>query len=1004
MALPTQLDSNFPDDNNKDGSEHIEAIPFEEMIADFSQEDGLSLEESDELSSVAEVSDKIQSGELRPSWKDAVVTNPNDEIIEKVAEIAYKSIGELTAEQVITTPYSEFKHLEEPVSTIVQFVQKQLHDNDKLNDITEARVKRGKYRENMIRYLDQMILSHMTRNPVARPEDTKTIVAMVINEILGLGPIEPLWNDPNISEIMINGPYNVKIERKGKMVKAKGVQFHSQEHLVEVCQQILGEIGRRIDIQHPLEDGRLRDGSRINVTHPAVGPGGPYVTIRRFPDTVFSMEKMVELQSMTEEMAVVLGNLIHAGCSAVIVGGTGTGKALALDTLIPTPNGMTTMGELKVGDKVLDENGKPTTVVGYFPQPLNQCYEITFSDGTKVIADEDHNWFTSTRKVRRSWSRQETDPKMLNAVRKPFATLEEINTLALLAVEAGKYSNPGILAKSLPRLRTLIYNAASTLEKADSSIPNYALYDSVELFTEITRRALNTRDQRSKSAVESIVTTKEIFATLRTSSGHANHAVKIVSSPIAYAEAKLPITPYAFGAWLGDGSYRNGEICGVDEEIFKNIELEGNIEVSSKESWGRYSTQPLKTVVYKSMYTSLRALGQIKTHGGAKFVPDVYLYSSIEQRRALIAGMLDTDGSVDGKNGAVLFHNSNKAVIDGFRQVIHSLGYQSTLTSKVPSYNYKGKKKKGKVAYTVSFFTTDDVFGISRKSERHQAIINGQHGHKDELRYIVDCQPVDSVPTACITVDSPNHLYLCTDAFITTHNTSMLNALSGCIANDERIITIEDNLELRIHPDKEAIALEARPAAASGSGSVTIRDLMKNTLRMRPDRIIVGEIRDESAYDMLQAMNTGHDGSLTTVHAEDAIGAVERLRNLVDESGSFNASTALTLIAGGVDLFIIIERYEDGSRRVGGVYEVPRHIKHLDNGDIELVPVPLWEFVHDYTDEDDKVIGHYEKKNEVSDVLIQRKRLDKRKPLTLEEVYELSKVEEPNAVKTEKPE
>lgn len=1006
MALPTQLGFSLDDDDDdfsevKDvnsDSEDQEALSFHETP------EGTELDELDELRSVQEVSNQVQDGKIRPSWMDAVVANPNDEVVEEVEEIAYKSIGSLTAEQVINTPYSEFKHLEEPVSEIIKFVQKQLHDNDKLNDITEARVKRGKHHETMVRYLDQMVLSHMTRNPISRPEDTKTIVAMVINEILGLGPIEPLWNDPSISEIMINGPHNIKIERKGKMVKAKGVQFHSPEHLLEVCQQILGEIGRRIDVQHPMEDGRLRDGSRINVTHPVIGPGGPYVTIRRFPDTVFSMEKMVELKSMTEDMAVVLGNLVHAGCSAVIVGGTGTGKALALSTSIPTPNGMTTMGALKVGDKVLDENGQPTTVVGYFPQPLNQCYEITFSDGTKVIADEDHNWFTSTRQVRRAWSRQETDPKMINAKRKPFATLEEINTLALLAVEAGKYSNPGVLVKSLPRLRTLIYNASSTLTKADNSTPNYALYDSVELFTEITRRALNTKDQRSKSAVESIVTTKEIFATLRTSSGHANHAVKIVSSPVAYSEAKLPITPYAFGAWLGDGTYRNGGICGVDEEIFENIKREGNVEVSSKESWGRFSTQPLKTVVYKSMYTSLRALGQIKTHGGTKFIPDAYLYSSLEQRRALIAGMLDTDGSVDGKNGAVLFHNSNKAVIDGFRQVIHSLGYQSTISSKIPSYNYEGKKKKGKTAYTVSFFTNDDVFSISRKSERHQSISNAQNGHRDELRYIVDCQPVDSVPTACITVDSPNHLYLCTDAFITTHNTSMLNALSGCISNDERIITIEDNLELRIHPDKEPIALEARPAASSGSGQVTIRDLMKNTLRMRPDRIIVGEIRDESAYDMLQAMNTGHDGSLTTVHAEDAVGAVERLRNLVDESGSFNASTALTLIAGGVDLFIIIERYEDGSRRVGGIYEVPRNVKHLDNGDISLIPIPLWEFVHDSTDEEENVIGHYEQRNEVSEALIQRKRLHKRKQLSLEEIYELSKVEEASVLQKDKPE
>jgi pilus assembly protein CpaF len=107
--------------------------------------------------------------------------------------------------------------------------------------------------------------------------------------------------------------------------------------------------------------------------------------------------------------------------------------------------------------------------------------------------------------------------------------------------------------------------------------------------------------------------------------------------------------------------------------------------------------------------------------------------------------------------------------------------------------------------------------------------------------------------------------------------TTLLNALSHEIGKDERIVTIEDSCELRFEPGLNLVRLEAREASIEGSGEVTIRDLVKNALRMRPDRIIVGEVRGSECIDMLQAMNTGHDGSLTTLHAGTADEAILRL-------------------------------------------------------------------------------------------------------------------------------
>lgn len=222
--------------------------------------------------------------------------------------------------------------------------------------------------------------------------------------------------------------------------------------------------------------------------------------------------------------------------------------------------------------------------------------------------------------------------------------------------------------------------------------------------------------------------------------------------------------------------------------------------------------------------------------------------------------------------------------------------------------------------------------------------------------------------------------------------TSMLNALSGAIPSDERLLTIEDSMELKLNPRRTVVPFETREASSSGEGAVTIRMLVKNALRMRPDRIIVGEVRDATAYDMLDAMNTGHDGSMTTVHANDAYAAVDRLSALVTRSGDIDPSSVNSLIAGAVDLFVVIGRFhEDGSRRVTGIYEIPsRPIWDKEMGISTLKPIPLWEWQHTHTSEDGTVIGEYQKINDPSPSLTKKKRLDTAHRLSIEEVYELS--------------
>ena len=154
--------------------------------------------------------------------------------------------------------------------------------------------------------------------------------------------------------------------------------------------------------------------------------------------------------------------------------------------------------------------------------------------------------------------------------------------------------------------------------------------------------------------------------------------------------------------------------------------------------------------------------------------------------------------------------------------------------------------------------------------------------------------------------------------------TTMLNAMSTEIEEDQRIVTIEDAAELRLN-QRHVLRLESRPSNIEGEGEVAIRDLVKNALRMRPDRIIVGEVRGAEALDMLQAMNTGHDGSLSTIHANSARDALSRIETMVLMAGYDLPVRAIRQqVASALDLVVHLDRMKDGSRRVTAITEVQR--------------------------------------------------------------------------------
>lgn len=375
------------------------------------------------------------------------------------------------------------------------------------------------------------------------------------------------------------------------------------------------------------------------------------------------------------------------------VGGIGSGKALSLETLLPTPTGWTTMGSIQPGDIIFDECGTPcnVTAIGAV-QYERPCREIVFSDGIRIVADVEHEWVTHTFAYRKALAR----------------------------------CSGGIIQKT-----------------------------------------------------PSLVTTQQIADTLYCSNLTANHAIPLAGS-LDCQQVSLPVAPYTMGAWLGDGTTTSATITSADTEVIESIRSEGygveRIESQKKGQAylysifvdghrqqrgknGRYYSDP------KCLHVILREIGVSKS----KFIPKQYLRASTDQRRKLLCGLMDTDGSVD-KLGNCEFTTTNKAIADGFLEICRSLCIKTVIKT--------GRATIDGVdfgpSYRFSFTPYWPVFTIKRKLIRQRK--PGKQSSRQLLRYIKEVNTVDSVPVRCIQVDSPSHQYLVSEGMCPTHN-SFIGAL-----------------------------------------------------------------------------------------------------------------------------------------------------------------------------------------------------------------------------------
>ncbi len=436
-----------------------------------------------------------------------------------------------------------------------------------------------------------------------------------------------------------------------------------------------------------------------------------------------------------------LTNGLHPGQMIVLAARPAIGKALALDTPLPTPTGWTTMGAVRVGDELLAPDGTATRVVAATDVLGGRpCFRVTFDDGSSIVADAAHQWLTRTRAQRR--------------------------------------------AGAAPSVRT-------TAELADT-------------------------------------------VRCRSADRRTNHSVA-VTRPYDPPTADLPVDPYALGVWLGNGASSSARFTSADPEIAVQVESRGLVArrcagTAAEGAARRYALLSESESELESQSCTSRTgpdqgrapagerrpgephdhpgsvQGRLRTLGllGNKHIPPVYLRASQQQRRDLLAGLLDARGTVTA-TGNVQITLAHERLARDTRELLHSLGYRTGWSAKNPA----GRAVAGSTAsaITITFTTDDEVFALERKRLVHKE----RRRPTPRQRMVVSVDPVESVPVRCVQVEHGEHLYLAGSSWVPTHNSTLGIDIARSAAIKHNLTSVVFSLEMsRTEITMRLLSAEAR--------------------------------------------------------------------------------------------------------------------------------------------------------------------------------------------------
>ena len=409
------------------------------------------------------------------------------------------------------------------------------------------------------------------------------------------------------------------------------------------------------------------------------------------------------------------------------------------------------------------------------------------------------------------------------------------------------------------------------------------------------------RRQYANPVPPAIVTTEQIAGTLRcpTADARPNHAVAL-SAPLQLPEADLPIPPYALGCWLGDGHSAGAMITAVDPELAMRIEASGIdvLPLAGKYLYRlAFSTEDQEAAekgrgeARRTVDAQLRELGLL----GNKYIPLVYLRASDSQRRELLAGILDTDGTV-GNTGSVQLAVTNRELANGVRELVQSLGYRCSTTAK----QVRGKRSDSPTCYMVNFTTTDAVFRLSRKQAAHKERL--RHApQRTRWRYITDVRPVPSVPVRCVQVDSADQLYLAGPNMVPTHNSTLALDLARAASIKHGLTSVMFSLEMsRNELTMRLLSAEARVALHSmRTGQMSEEDWTRLARRMSEVASAPMFIDDSPNMSMMEIrakcrrLKQQHDLRLVIIDYLQLMTSAKRVENRQQEVSELSRSLKL---------------------------------------------------------------------------------------------------------------
>jgi Rad3-related DNA helicase/serine/threonine protein kinase len=464
------------------------------------------------------------------------------------------------------------------------------------------------------------------------------------------------------------------------------------------------------------------------------------------------------------EMATIVARSLTEERHAIVEAATGTGKALDVDTPIPTPTGWKRMGELIRGDVVFDEKGHPTRVIAAFDIMHHRtCYEVVFSDGSSIVADAEHEWASYTTSDR-SWAKK---PKTSIYAAKNFVTSSQLIVIDRL-INLSQNDDTLTIKEAIDLIgghQWSVFQAASKIAPVNSEERPTRYRRQTILTATRDRLVRDLSEQRRDGRAYTLVTTERMAASLKVgSTTRTNHAI-LVANPLALPDANLPIAPYFLGIWLGDGCSYNNQITTADPDLITEIEKDGYTVRSLKSHLYNYAIDDENGKAVSrwqpGMTGRLRALGLLHN----KHIPTTYLRASQPQRRALLAGLLDTDGTVN-RHGAVEFTTTNPQLAQDVYELVSSLGFRPSIRGGRSRYHGKDCGPK----WTLSFTTDEQVFRLGRKVASHRERLRNYSPERNRFRYVIAVHEVPSRPVRCIQVESPSHLYLAGKSMIPTHN------------------------------------------------------------------------------------------------------------------------------------------------------------------------------------------------------------------------------------------